>query len=102
MKGQTKDKSGFVTKFVLILVTINKKTFYNNKKQFGMQQIDTNKILISEPEPYGKKNAIKYIIEYNDNAIRPLRILLPKMIGYIKYFHDNKKTMSLLFLMQNY
>ena len=73
---------------------INKKTFYNNKKQFDIQQIDTNKILISEPEPYGKKNVIKYIIGYNDNVIRPLRILLPKMIGYIKYFDDDKKTMS--------
>ena len=73
---------------------INKKAFYNNKKQFDIQQIDTNKILISEPEPYGKKNAIKYIIGYNDNVIRPLRILLPKMIGYIKYFEDDKKTMS--------
>ena len=73
---------------------INKKAFYNNKKQFEIQQIDPNKILISEPEPYGKKNAIKYIIRYNDNVIRPLRILLPKMIGYIKYFDDDKKTMS--------
>ena len=73
---------------------INKKAFYNNKKQFDIQQIDTNKILISEPEPYGKKNAVKYIIGYNDNVIRPLRILLPKMIGYIKYFEDDKKTKS--------
>ena len=73
---------------------INEKAFYNNKKQFDIQQIDTNKILISEPEPYGKKNAIKYIIGYNDNVIRPLHILHPKMIGYIKYFDDDKKTMS--------
>ena len=63
---------------------INKNAFYNNKKQFDIQQTDTNKILISEPEPYGKKNAIKYIIGYNDNVIRTLRLLLPKMIGYIK------------------
>ena len=73
---------------------INKKAFYNNKKQFDIQQIDANKILISEPELYGKKNAIKYIIGYNDNVIRPLCILHPKMIGYIKYFDDDKKTMS--------
>ena len=73
---------------------INKKSFDNNKKQFDIQQIDTNKILVSEPEPYGKKNATKYIIGYNDNVIRPLRILLAKMIGYIKYFVDDKKTMS--------
>ena len=75
---------------------INKKAFYNSKKQFDIQQIDTNKLSISEPEPYGKKNAIKCIIGYNDNAIRPLHILLPKMIGYIKYFDDDKKTMSVL------
>ena len=74
---------------------IDKKAFYN-KKQFDIQQIDTNKILISEPEPYGKKNAIKYIIGYNDNVIRPLHILLPKMIGYIKYFDDDKKAMFFL------
>ena len=73
---------------------INKKAFYNNKKQFDIKQIDTNKILISELEPYGKKNAIKYIIGYDDHVIRPLRILLLKMIGYIKYFDDDKKTMS--------
>ena len=75
---------------------INKKAFYNNKNQFDIQQIDTNKILISEPEPYGKKNAIKYIIAYNDNFIRPLHILLPKMIGYFKYFDDDKKIMYFL------
>ena len=75
---------------------INKKTFYNNKKQFNIHQIDTNKVLISKPEPYGKKNTIKYIIGYNDNVIRPLRIFLPKIIGYIKYFDDDKKTMSFL------
>ena len=73
---------------------INKKAFYNNKKQFDIQQTDTNEILISEPEAYGKKNAIKYIIGYNDNVIRPLHILLPKVIGYIKYSDDDKKTMS--------
>ena len=29
---------------------INKKDFYNNKKQFNMKDVDTNKILISKPE----------------------------------------------------
>ena len=35
---------------------INKKDFYNNKKQFKIKDIDINKILISKPESYGKKN----------------------------------------------
>ena len=29
---------------------INKKDFYNNKKQFNIKDIDTNKTLISKPE----------------------------------------------------
>ena len=34
------------------------------------------------------------LIGYNDNGvIRPLRIKLPQMIGYVKHF-DNDKTMS--------
>ena len=72
---------------------INKKDFYRNKKQFKIKDIDINKILIFEPESYGKKNAKKYIIGYIDDVIRPLRILLPQMNGYVKYFDDNK-TMS--------
>ena len=35
---------------------INRKDSYNNKKQFNIKDIDTNKILISKPESYGKSN----------------------------------------------
>ena len=38
---------------------INKKDFYNNKKQFKIKDIDINKILISKLESYGNKNAKK-------------------------------------------
>ena len=34
---------------------ISKKDFYNNRKQFNIEDIDINKILISKPEIYGKK-----------------------------------------------
>ena len=74
---------------------INKKHFYNNKKEFTIKDIDINKILISKPESYGNKNAKKYIIGYNDDVIRPIRIFLPQMNGYIKCV-DDKKTLSFL------
>ena len=51
---------------------INKKDFYNNKKQFNIKDIDTNKTLISKPVSYGKSNMKKYIIGYNDSTIIPL------------------------------
>ena len=74
---------------------INKKNFYNNKKQFKIKDIDINKILISKPESYGNKNAKKYIIGYNDDVIGPIRIFLLQMNGYVKCFDDNK-TISFL------
>ena len=51
---------------------INKKDFYSNKKQFNIEDIDINKILISQTEIF-KKNMRKYIIGYNDNNISPLQ-----------------------------
>ena len=59
-----------------------------------MNDIDVNKILVSKKESYGTKNSLKYFIGYNDSdVIRPLCILLPQMVGYVKHF-DSNKTMS--------
>ena len=73
---------------------INKSDFYKNKKIFKIEDIAIFKILVTKKESYGTKNSLKYFIEYNDDdAIRPLFIKLPQMIGYVKYFYSNK-TMS--------
>ena len=48
---------------------INKKDFYNKKKQFKIKDIDIKKTLISETESYGKNNAKKYITGYSDDII---------------------------------
>ena len=72
----------------------NKSSFYKNKKRFSLNDIDVNKILVSKKESYGTKNSLKYFIGYNDrDVIRPLCILLPQMIGYVKHF-DRNKTIS--------
>ena len=64
---------------------IKKSNFYKNKKLFSLNDIDVNKILISKKESYGTKNSLKYFIGYNDDdVIRPLFIMLPPMIGYVK------------------
>ena len=52
------------------------------------------KVLVSKKESYGTKNSLKYFIGCNDgDFIRPLCILLPQMIGYVKHFNSNM-TMS--------
>ena len=72
---------------------INIKDFYNNKKQFNIEDIDINKILISKPETY-ENNMRKYIIGYNDNTISPLQLFLPKMTGYLNIFKDGARKIS--------
>ena len=87
---------------------IEKSDFYNkNKKQFNINDIDINKILVSKKETYGKYNSFKYFIGYNDNGvIRPLYLWLSQMTGYINKFDENKITMSLTIkdkqLLKNY
>ena len=41
---------------------INKSNVYRNKKQFIIDDMDVNKILISKKEPHGKKSSLKYFI----------------------------------------
>ena len=75
---------------------INKSNFYKTKRLFKIDDINIDKILISKKEPYGKKGsfngiAFKYFIAYEDHDyIGPLCIMLPQMIGYVKYFDNNK------------
>ena len=72
---------------------INKSNFYKNKNLFKIEDIDINNTQVSKKESYGTKNLPKYFIGYNDDDVRPLCILLPQMIGYVKCF-DSNKTMS--------
>ena len=66
---------------------INKSSFYQNKKLFSLNDIDVNKILVSKKESYGTKSSSKYFIGYKDgDIIRPLCIILPQMIGFVKHF----------------
>ena len=66
---------------------INKSNFYKNKKLFNLNDIDANEILVSRKESYGTKNSLGY---NDDDVIRPLCIIIPQMIGYVKHFDSNK------------
>ena len=42
---------------------ISKSDFYKNKKAFELVNTDANKIVVSKEEPYGTKNALKYLLD---------------------------------------
>ena len=72
--------------------TIKKSNFHKNKKLFKIDNIDVDKILVSNKEHHGTNKSIKYFIGYNGNDdIRTLCLLLPQMNGYVKCCENNNK-----------
>ena len=73
----------------------NKKEFCASKQAITLRLVDTDKIVVSDKTKY-IDNGSKYFIGYlddDDNIIRSLCIILPQMIGYMKYFDDGGKNM---------
>ena len=75
-----------------------KKEFHPSKQAIALNLVKTNKIVVSDKFKHSDDSA-KYVIGYlhNDDIIRPLRIILPKMSRYIKYFDNGGKNMSFKF-----
>ena len=75
---------------------VNKKEFHFSKQGITLNLVNVNQILISDKFKHNDRS-FKYFIGYkDDNIIRPLCIILPQMSGYIKYFDDGGKNMSLM------
>ena len=50
--------------------------------------------MVSKKEPQGKSSSFKHFIGCDDDSMRPLCIKLLQMIGYVKCFDSNNKTMK--------
>ena len=55
--------------YILMIKKSTKSNFYKSKNLFSLNDIDTNKILVSKKESYGTKNSFKYFIGYNDDDV---------------------------------
>ena len=73
---------------------VNKKEFYLSKQAISLDSVDLNKIVVSKKWKIND-TTYKHICGYlNNDTIQPLRVILPQMDGYIKYFDDGGKNMS--------
>ena len=78
---------------------INKNAFHKNKRPINIDEVDIRRIVLSSKHSYGNKGSFKYFIGYinNSNAFPiSLRVKLPQMNEYTKYFDKNDKYMTLL------
>ena len=76
-------------------IVVNKKEFHASKQAIALNLVNTNKIVVFNKFKHSD-DGFKYFIVYlhDDDVIRPLRIILPQMSGYIKYFDNGGKNMS--------
>ena len=91
-------------------IKINKKEFHKSKQVIDLDSVDADKIVLSDRFRYKlvlsnrfRYNEVfisdryKYFIGYQENErVKSLCIILPQMNGYIKYFENGGKNMSLL------
>ena len=75
-------------------IKLNKKEFHKYKEPIGLLSVDVNQIVVSKKLKHNNEG-FKYFIGYQEGGIvKPLRIILPQMSGYIKYFENGSKNMS--------
>ena len=73
---------------------VNKKELYSSKQAISLDSVDLDKIVVSDKCKINN-TTYKHICGYlNNDTIQPLRLILPQMDGYIKYFDDGGKNMS--------
>ena len=69
-------------------IEVNKKEFHKSKQPIDCDLVNVDQIVMSDRFRHNNDD-FKYFIGYKeDNIVRPLRIILPQMTGYIEYFEN--------------
>ena len=74
-------------------IRVNKKEFHKSKQPIDLDLINVDQIVVSDKFKHSD-GGFKYFIGYKEGEIiKPLRMILPQMTGYIKYFENGEKSM---------
>ena len=77
-------------------VRVNKKEFRKSKQVIDLSFVTVDQVVVSDKFKHGD-DGFKYFIGYQESeTVKPLCIILPQMMGYIKYFENGGKNMSFL------
>ena len=75
---------------------VDKKELYSSKQAIPLDSVDLDKIVVSSKWKISE-TTYKYLCGYlNNDVIQPLCVILPQMDGYIKYFDNGGKNMTLV------
>ena len=78
-------------------IETEKDIFYRHKSPIVLEEVDIEKVLVSNKISSNEKN-YKYFIGYlyNDYKVKPLHTMLPKMSAYVKSYDWQTKWMYFL------
>ena len=77
-------------------IEVNKKKFHKSKQAIDLSLVNIDQIVVFKKFKHND-DGLKYFIGYQeDEIIKPLCIILPQTIGYIKYFQNDGKNMSFM------
>ena len=77
-------------------IILNEKEFHKSKEPIDLFSVEVDQIVVSDKLKHNNK-VFKHFIGYQeDEIVKPLCIILPKMSGYIKYVKNGGKNMSFL------
>ena len=75
-------------------IKVNKKEFHKSKQAIDLDSVTVDQIVVSDKFKHSE-GGYKCFIGYQEGEIvKPLCIILPQMIGYIKYFENGGKNVS--------
>ena len=73
-------------------IKLNKKEFHKSKKPINLMSVNADQILVSDKFKHNNEG-FKYFTGYQeDEIVKPLRIILTQMSGYIQYIKNGSKT----------
>ena len=74
-------------------IRVNKKEFHKSKQPIDLDLVNVDQIVVSDKFKHDDDGFIGY---KEGQIVKPLCIILPHMIGHIKYFENGGKSMSFL------
>ena len=76
-------------------IRVNKKEFHKSKQPIDLMSVNVGQIVVSDKFKHSDEG-FKYFIGYQEGEIvKPWRIILPQMSGYINYFENDDKNKNL-------
>ena len=80
-----------------MILKLKKKIFYLRKRPIFLEDVDIEKLLVSNNISSGEKNYNYFIgYLYNGHKVKPVHIMLPKTSSYVKTCNGQTKWICFL------